>query len=432
MYRWTLLSLIGAVTLSACADSATGPRTDARLRSTRPDVIDAQGDFHRYVSIGTSVSMGWRSDGVYAASQETSWPAQLAQLAGRELSLPLIAYPGCGAPFATPLASGVRVNGEGVATPLLNRICAANEDGVTLPAGNVAITGARTSHALTATPEQPDPSYGPLYARVLPPGMSQVSAMEAQNPKIVSVELGANEVLGARDGAVVPGQTVVPVSFWAPQYRQVVDRVDRVAKHAVLVGLIDHAASFPSFRTGGELWAARATFIPFNVTVSDDCSVQPGSDNLLFVPVRVLQAAGEGAARAKLGAGPATLSCANAPATNAQGVVIRDFVLGPSEVAQLDAQFAAMNAIIRAEAEQRGFAYFDLGALYEDVNVKAPFNAVTMLMSSQPYGALISADGIHPSADGARVLAEAAANALASRYGMVFPGLGSASLAVLR
>jgi len=168
------------------------------------------------------------------------------------------------------------------------------------------------------------------------------------------------------------------------------------------------------------------------VTVSDDCSVQPGSDNLLFVPVRVLLAAGEGAARAKVGAGPATLSCANAPATNGSGVVIRDYVLGPSEVAQLDAQFAAMNAIIRAEAEARGFAYFDLGALYEDVNVKAPFNAITMLMSSQPYGPLISADGIHPSAEGARVLAEAAAGALTTRYGMVFPGLGGASLAVLR
>jgi hypothetical protein len=432
MYRWTLLSLIGAVTLSACADSATGPRSDARTPSARPDVIDAAGDFHRYVSIGTSVSQGWRSDGVYAASQQTSWPAQLAQLAGRQLSLPLIAFPGCGAPFATPLASGVRVNGEGVATSLLSRTCAANEAGVTLPTGNVAISGARTIHALTATPEQPDPSYAPLYARVLPPGMSQVMAMEAQNPKIVSVELGANEVLGARDGAVVPGQTVVPVSFWAPQYREVVDRVDRVTKHAVLVGLIDHAASFPSFRTGGELWAARATFTPFNVTVSDDCSVQPGSDNLLFVPVRVLLAAGEGAARAKVGAGPATLSCANAPATNSSGVVIRDYVLGPSEVAQLDAQFAAMNAIIRAEAEARGFAYFDLGALYEDVNVKAPFNAVTMLMSSQPYGPLISADGLHPSAEGARVLAEAAAGALTTRYGMVFPGLGGASLAVLR
>jgi len=198
------------------------------------------------------------------------------------------------------------------------------------------------------------------------------------------------------------------------------------------VGLIEHAVNFPSFRTGAELWAARATFTPFNVAVSEDCSVQPGSDNLLFVPIRVPVAAGEGAARARAGLSPAVLSCANAPATNASGVVIRDFVLGPSEVAQLDAQFAAMNTIIRDEAEARGFAYFTLGALYEQANVKAPFNAITMLTSTQPYGTLISLDGLHPSAEGSRVLAEAAAAALASRYGMAFPNLGSAPLVASR
>src|SRR5688572_3694034 len=299
MYRPIFLSLVGVFALSACADSATAPRTDARPLDARLGVVAAAGDFQRYVAIGTSISQGWRSDGVNAASQETSWPAQLAEMAGRELSLPLIALPGCGAPLAAPLGSGLRISGEGAATPLLSRVCAPNIAGVTLPAGNVAISGARTTHALSATPEQPDPNYAPLYARILPPGMSQVTAMEAQNPKIVSVELGANEALGAKDGAFVPGQTVVPIAFWAPGYHEVIERVDAVTKHAVLVGLIDHTSSFPSFRTGAELWAARTTFAPFNVAVNADCSVSPGSDNLLFVPIRVLQAAVQGAARAQ-------------------------------------------------------------------------------------------------------------------------------------
>ena len=432
MHRPTLLALIGAVALTACADSATGPRPDARSLGAGRDVIDAAGDFHRYVAIGTSISQGWRSDGVNGASQQTSWPARLARLAGRELSLPLIGFPGCGAPLAAPLGAGRRVGGEGAGAPFLGRTCAANEAGVTLPAGNVAISGARTTHALTATPEQPDPNYAPLYARILPPGLSQVTAMEAQHPKVVSVELGGNEVLGARDGGYVPGQTVLPVAFWAPGYRQVVDRVAGVTKHAVLVGLIDHALSFPAFRTGGELWAARATFAPFNVAVSEDCSVAPGSDNVLFVPVRVPLAAGEGVARARAGLSPAVLSCANAPATDADGLVIRDYVLGPSDLAQLDAQFAEMNAIIRAEAEARGFAYFALSALYEQANTKAPFSAVALLTSTEPYGPLVSLDGIHPSAEGARVLAEAAAGALAARYNMAFPNLVSAPLAMLQ
>ena len=129
--------------------------------------------------------------------------------------------------------------------------------GVTLPAGNVAINAVRTIHALTATPENPDPAYAPLYTRVLPPGMSQVTAMMAQNPKIVSVELGANELLGARNGVYLPGVSVVPLSVWEPQYLAVLDSVEKTTKHALLVELIDDARSFPSFRTGAELWNAR-------------------------------------------------------------------------------------------------------------------------------------------------------------------------------
>jgi hypothetical protein len=114
--------------------------------------------------------------------------------------------------------------------------------------------------------------------------MSQVSAMEAQDPKIVSVELGGNDVLGASSGIFLPGVSVVQVPVWAAEYRQVVERVDAAAKHAVLVGLVNDVRSFPSFRTGDELWDARATFAPFNVRVSENCE---DSQNLMFVAVRV-------------------------------------------------------------------------------------------------------------------------------------------------
>jgi hypothetical protein len=415
-----------AGSLSACTDSPTALRRLARPPHSISGTVDAgdrsegRGDFQRYVAIGTSVSMGWRSDGVLADFQETSWPAQLARLAHRELSVPRIAFPGCGAPLAAPLAARLRVSGEPDAAPFLARICAPNEAGVTLPTGNVAITGARTVHALLATPEHPDPNYAPLYARVLPPGMSQVSAMMAQHPKVVSVELGANEIFGAQEGAYLPGVTVVPVAAWEPVYRQVLDSVQTVAKHAVLVGLLDDARSLPSLRTGAELYDARATFAPFNVAVSPDCA---GSQNLLFVPVRVPLAIAAGAAQAQAGLGPYTLSCANAPSATG----IHDFVLAPEDVAQINAQLAAMNTVIRREAASRGFAYFALSALYEEANTKAPFSAVTLLTSAEPYGPLVGLDGLHPSVAGNRVLADAAARALNERYQLGIPTVGGAA-----
>ena len=43
------------------------------------------------------------------------------------------------------------------------------------------------------------------------------------------------------------------------------------------------------------------------------------------------------------------------------------------------------------------------------------------MTTSQPYGPYISLDGIHPSAEGARVIADAAAVALNSTYHLSIP-----------
>jgi hypothetical protein len=406
------LALALSGVLLACTDVPGAPP----LAPTAPAFAsEGRGDFHRYVAIGTSVSMGYRSDGVLAGSQLTSWPAQLAQLAGREMTLPLIASPGCGAPIIAPLALGRRLSGEAIIDPFSERICAPNEPGVTLPAQNLAINGARTLHALTATPEAPDPNNDRLYARVLPPGMTQVSAMMALNPKIVSVEFGGNEVLGARLGYAIraPGGNMVRVVDWESPYREVVAAVARTAKRAVLVGLVDDITSFPSMRRARELWDARQTFVPLYVTVSPTCN----NEDLVFVPAIVLNAALRGARNRALGQPPYDLTCQNFP----DDAPIPDAVLSPATVAGVNTQLGRMNDVIRAEAERYGFAYFALGALYEEAVVKPPFDAYAMLTSATPFGPLISLDGVHPSAEGSTVLARAAAEALNETYHMGIP-----------
>ena len=105
-----LSSLFVVVALAACSDASLSPtEAPGPITQAAPELIsEGEGIFQRYVAIGTSISMGVASDGVYAASQQNSWPAQLARLAHRDLSLPLIQAPGCSAPFAAPLMSGRR------------------------------------------------------------------------------------------------------------------------------------------------------------------------------------------------------------------------------------------------------------------------------------------------------------------------------------
>ncbi len=400
--------------LAACsADRTTAPVSPIAPANASTNSSEGRGVFQRYVAIGTSVSMGWQSDGVIAAMQATSWPAQLAAMAGRDLSQPYIDGTGCRSPLVAPLATFIRLSGESAGADPATLSCSPLRADVTLPVSNVAINGALTRDALFTTPENViDPTNARLYQRVLQPGATQLSTMMALNPKLVSVELGGNEVLGARSGIAIPGVSIVPLQVWQPLYDRMLDSVQKVSKMAVLVGLIGQASNFPAFRFGAELWNDRLEFAALNVAVSADCS---GSANLLFVPIRVGLAVATGAQLAAQHLGPYTLSCA------AGGPTDQDLVLTPAEVAVVDAQIHAMNAHIASEAARRGFAYFELDALYGRSDLKPTFSVVTMMTTTTPYGALISLDGVHPSAAGAAVLAHAAAGALNATYRLGLP-----------
>jgi hypothetical protein len=150
----------------------------------------ARGVFQRYAAIGSGMSMGWRSDGVTAQSQYDSWPAQLARMAHRELDQPYVATPTCLPPILTPFGSFTRAP---------SGPCA-HAPGVELPTQNLAYRGATVSSALMAMvggAVMGDSGFGftNVIPLVLPPGVTQLGAMRALKPKIVSVELGTSEIL---------------------------------------------------------------------------------------------------------------------------------------------------------------------------------------------------------------------------------------------
>ena len=391
---------------SACASDRIDAPTSARLDNES----GGRGAFQRYFAIGTSVSAGVQGDGLIAATQATSWPVQLAAMAGRTLSVPSIDGTGCRSPLAAPLASGVRLSGEAAGTDASLLGCSPLQAGVTLPVDNVALNGARATDALSTTPENIlDLGNAKIYGRVLEPGQTQVSTMMTRNPKLVSIELGANEILNARSGIAIPGVTLATFSEFATAYDAILDSVQKTTRMAVVAGLIDDLSHVAAFRTGNELWADQAEFQAFNVSVSNDCQ---GSANLIFVPVRVPVAVGTGVALAQHGAGPFVFSCA------AGGPGDQDFVLTPTESGIVNAEMHAITAHIRDQATRRGFAYFALGDLYDRGDVKPPFSVVALMTTNAPYGQYFSLDGLHPSAAGQSVLARAAALALNDQYGL--------------
>ena len=405
--NWPLFAgSVVLVVLAACKeDKTTGPA--------------GQEAFTRYVAIGTSLTMGVQSDGVVYFSQQQDWTKLLAHQAFATFTQPLIAPPGCFSPLIAPLQFSRRLSGISAtanpATSIPDTLCAAFGT-YTLPTNDLGIDGANTYDALRVTPETA--SVDGLkrrrqYRIVLPPKTTQVMAMIRQNPTLVSVELGANEVLGVTTGLMAPAAayrtqfTFVPNDVWQPVYAQVLDSVKKTGAKVILVGVPD-VSSIVSFRTGDELWQNRAEFANFGVVINADCQANA---NLIFVPIKVATAVGTAQAT-----GTAfDLSCTDTPGA-------QDNILTPADVTTITAVVAGMNSFIQSQASANGWAYLDLNAvLAKAIANRGAYSVVKQLTCVLPYGQFISMDGVHPNVQGYQEMANAAADALNATYGFAIP-----------
>ena len=397
-----------AVVLAACSD-ANSPSAAPGGVETSEDALKLSmfrsGAAHPfgYVAMGTSVSMGWMDDGVLGRSQDLSWTKQLAEGAYVPFKVPKIAEPGCKPPFAAPLITFKRIDGGSAGE---STVCAPNEAGVVLPAHNLAVENATAGEGLNATPETASQGRGPVTSRVLPSGMTQVTAMRSLRPLFVSVEFGGNELLPAQVGVVAPGLTVVPFETFRSNYAQIIENVRATRARAVLVSIRTDLRNFPTIRTGPEIAAQRAAFRNYNVVVSDDCDASP---NFVFVRGKVPTAIVTGITMAGMGAGPYTLSCADLP-----GRV--DYILTPADIQTLNALGEQMSEEIERHAAENRYAVFALGDLYNRSKEGVPFDLEAFLKTATPYGPLISLDGVHPNAAGHKVLADAARRAIIATY----------------
>ena len=395
--------VLATFAFAACSDSLQ-PRTppDPHSPPTRDEVPNAQALFARYVALGTSNSMGVQSAGIFAAGQRAAWPAQLASRVGAPFTLPLVEDPGCGPPLLPPLSADaalIGAFGNGFLGVVLN-LCMPLRAGIVLPTGNVAISGADVHDALYNTPElvaAANPRKGELYSRVLAPGETQVTAMMSEQPTFVSVELAANDVLPASTGRI---SAMTPYVNWQADFDQVIDSVRKTGARAVLVGLPNDAANFPSIRRAREFFNQTPYLLPLGITVSLNCYF---SGNYIFVPGYVLTL---------LSKTPTTATCSDVPGA-------ADYVLTPSDMSAINARMAQINAHIQAKATENGYAYFSLNAVYG--LPKPAFNLWNVLFSNSPFGQYISLDGVHPSALGQSILADAAAQAIAARYSVPIP-----------
>jgi len=399
------LLLLALIAVTACGSDA---------RPTAPDGASA---FRRFVAVGTGLTMGEQSGGVVYESQLASWPARLAARVDAPFRVPALRAPGCSPPLVAPLSLNRTLSGPVVADATG---CNGRLGSDTLPANNVAMAGATAWDALHTSPRSfvtQAPSLDQTrYPFVLPPVQTQVQAMQQQRPTLVTVELGAGEVLrAATSGLVVAGTsytqkaawTLMPAAVFAVVFDSIADSVKATRAPAVFIG-VPQLMSLPAWRAGDVLWQQRAGLASYGLSVASDCQ---GSANLIntvaVLPPLVAAARAAGTAQA--------LSCADRPGET-------DYVLTSADAALIAQTITAINVAIKAAADQRQIPYVDVPLFSSEIPFSAPaFTAAGMLGSDAPFGMATSLDGIQPSAFGQELMADRVAAALNDKYGWAIP-----------
>ncbi|PWN68490.1 G-D-S-L family lipolytic protein [Chryseobacterium phosphatilyticum] len=202
--------IISTIAVSSLFFTVTSCKTDFDNDVKDIPVTKGDADFSRYVSLGNSLTSGFRDNALYIDGQNESYPsmiaAQMRLAGGGDFKQPLMNDNLGGIPSANisnkkvlVVAGGALapVDAPGVGTTTLANIYNAG------PYQNMGVPGAKVAHLLAPNYGDPAglnpaaPTANPYFVRFASSKTTSVVADAlAQNPTFVSLWIGNNDVLG--------------------------------------------------------------------------------------------------------------------------------------------------------------------------------------------------------------------------------------------
>jgi lysophospholipase L1-like esterase len=423
--RLAIAALAVPLLAAACVSNETiGTRA-------APPVIDPM--FQSYVAIGTSIGAGIVSGGLDSVGQKGAYPYLLATAMGLTPGVdwhwPKIGGAGCPAPY-TNIVTGTR--GSTVACGYRDPESAYGF------VNNVSIPSLRLSQVENIW-RLDFPSTDVLsLAQFITGGVNPLDMALRAQPTFVTLEVAMNDVLGA----ATRGDTMLLTradSFQA-QFTRIADKLDDSgAKVAVANAAYptraprySMAAILFCLRNGGCPAGFPPATLPFSLaTFTVDATCSPASAGLTtLVPfdatariVAALSASGSASLNCGTGVVKAPGALANADTLT---------VTTTAELAAIRARVDAYNAVITAQATARGWALVDLDAMFAAQAAQVPLfpNLAAYPTITTPttvpdtlFGVLFSQDGVHPTAAGQKVVANAFRTAINAKFGTTLPAI---------
>jgi lysophospholipase L1-like esterase len=396
MQRLTNLSRVAAfgavLALAACEShkDLLGPATPAGGEI-----------FRSYVALGNSITAGFQSNGINDSTQRQSYARLLSIQMGTQYHYAALAGRGCTPPIANGLTGAL----VGNAPPGTCDLRTASS--VTDILNNVAVPGARVLDPTSVT----SPASNPLTTFILG-GKTQVEKALDAHPTFATIWIGNNDVLQpALSGLyqpIISSQTQFQTAYDAMISQLLAGAPDL---KGVLIG-VAQAKYLPSFSAGALLFASPGAQLAINSATGKTVLIDPScnaSSSLVNIPQIILAIRG--------GTHPPVIACAKGLYPAPVGDV---YVLDPAEQVTLTAAVDAYNAYIQGKATAIGFAYYDPNVLFAAKRANGEIPPFPDFASSKAttatYGALISLDGVHPTAAAHKIIANELIGVINAKY----------------
>jgi lysophospholipase L1-like esterase len=418
----------GALALALTAIAACSDKKDV----VAPPTGSGGALFESYVAMGNSITAGYQSSGINAATQAQSYAALIAAQAGTRYAYAKLFGPrGCAPPivdFATGAGAG------GVSAAARPTTCDLRDPAsATSRLNNVAVPNAHVADP--ATDFTPNSN---ILTQLILGGKTQVEKAIETNPTFVSIWIGNNDALSAAGSGILTAVAGVsdgltPAPTFITLYDDMLTALQQGAPRlqgGILVGVVqvtgipllfpaDSLAKNATFQAEFRVATGGGATTPSDLTVHPNCTNSTSLVSFAIVPqIRLYRATGGASGH------PPLISCGVTPAAPAP--VGDVFILDAAEQATLQTTIATYNTHIQQKATELGWAYADPNTLLASLRAlgDAGIPAKPILSNpAAPFGPYISLDGLHPNAAAHKLIANALIAAINAKYTLSIPAV---------
>jgi hypothetical protein len=371
---WILLLAVAA---AAGGCSKAGPIT----APAAPTFTGGGADLTTYVALGTSISSGTQSGGLTVAHQSRAFPVLFARQIGQAtFTIPSVSADGIPALLriagATPTGT-VLINNTGRTT--------GSPTNFTQPSAyhNLAVPGAILRDCAVDSSRYHVGAQGAVFGLIQRGRGYLLTQAISKAPTFVSIEYGANEVLGAATAG--SGTVPMPVAVFDADYDTTVARLLRARPTCKLALLtVPDVTAAPFF----------TTFKPMTLDAGGAAVALLGTGGPLGPTDLVLLTAGDSLA-AGTGFPVGTVSYLTGVPGNGRPLPDH-MVLTAAEAASIKTSTDGFNATILRIAQARGAAWVDMRGLLNRVAAEGyPFQT-GVITTEFVTGGYFSLDGVHP------------------------------------